>query len=172
MQESRLGKRSASHSLGSAGTNCLLTAVQASISIVPGDNNLPCALLECHFSAKSGGWRGARRNKNTAGKRYGAKLIRFGSGTSSNIDEFTGRFGGSTTLPELENVYEELRSKRSGFEEIRAGGRRLSRKPQRPRQRFTGPPLRTEPAKAICFFPIAHMRISSSPPPTAAIILI
>lgn len=97
-------------------------------------------------------WRGARRNRNTAGKRYGAKLIRFGSGTSSNIDEFTGRFGGSTTLPELENVYEELRSKRSGFEEIRAGGRRLSRKPQRPRQRFTGPPLRTEPGKAIFFF--------------------
>lgn len=31
-----------SHSVGNRGTNCLLTAVHASISIVPGDNNCVC----------------------------------------------------------------------------------------------------------------------------------
>lgn len=39
-QKRRLGRHSPSHSVGSRGTNCLLTAVHASISIVPGDNNL------------------------------------------------------------------------------------------------------------------------------------
>lgn len=37
--EERLAKHSPSHSVGSKGTNCLLTAVHESISIVPGDNN-------------------------------------------------------------------------------------------------------------------------------------
>lgn len=40
--ERRIGKHSPSHSVGSRGTNCLLTAVHASISIVPGDNNSMC----------------------------------------------------------------------------------------------------------------------------------
>lgn len=43
--EERLGKHSPSHSVGSRGTNCLLTAVHASISIVPGDNNSVCVIV-------------------------------------------------------------------------------------------------------------------------------